>query len=86
MSPNSLLSRVDYHVRELRADNPLPLPDITPTTWLDYRGLGLSSVQVLTIVVKLEDELDFEVSEDRLDISKLQTVSDMLLCFEQYQD
>jgi acyl carrier protein len=74
MNRDEILGRLTHHChvvarRELA---------ITEQTQLDYRGLGLTSIQVLSVLVKLEDELGLELDDVLANIDQLKTVADLL--------
>ena len=52
--------------------------DIKEDMFLDTRGLGLSSIQFLTLIVEVEEVLEVEFEDDNLNTSKYQTVGDCI--------
>ena len=52
--------------------------DIKEDMFLDTRGLGLSSIQFLTLILEVEEVLEVEFEDDNLNMSKYQTVGDCI--------
>ena len=74
MTRHEVLQRIEYHVRRVTR-RPLT---VNEELRIDYRGLGLNSVQTLSMLVCLEDELGVEVDDLLADLQKVQHVSELV--------
>lgn len=45
---------------------------------LDYRGIGLTSVELLTFLIKLEEAFSIELSEVDFDLRRFQCLEDVI--------
>lgn len=74
MNRNELLQRITHHIHRVTRRN----LSVTERSQLDYRELGLNSVQILSVLVCLEDELGVEIDELLADVQKLHVVGDLV--------
>jgi acyl carrier protein len=66
--------------RHLRASGGAQLT-LTEQSRFDHRDLGLNSIQVLSALVTLEDELGVEVDDVLANIGRFETVGELLDAF-----
>lgn len=56
--------------------------DATEDVPLNYRGVGLTSVQLLSLIVMIENEIEVELDDEDLDLTKLESVGDLVTCID----
>lgn len=47
-------------------------------SYIDYNGIGMDSLQLLTLLVCLEDECEFELSDTDLSLTQFTQVKDLV--------
>lgn len=73
---NTVLLAINKHLKLMLNSE----DDVKLENYIDYRGVGLNSVQLLTLMIKLEEEFDFEFDDDLLILEDFKLVSDIVIC------
>ncbi len=51
---------------------------INMDSYIDYNGIGMDSIQLLTLLVCLEDEYEFELSDTELSLTQFMQIKDIV--------
>jgi len=51
---------------------------ISENDYIDFRGAGLNSIELMTLIVYLEEVLDFESDDEELNLEKFNVIDDLV--------
>lgn len=57
---------------------------LTEEDFIDFRGAGLNSIELMTIIVYLEEHFDFESEDEELNLERFTYVKDIINLVEHY--
>lgn len=78
------ISREEYYeiikskIIELKDFNESEADRINLDEYIDYNGIGLDSLQLLTLLVCLEEECGFELSDTDLSLTQFTQIKDLV--------
>lgn len=74
MSREEILHIIAAKINQIKNEN----KEIMEEDYLDFRGIGLNSIELLTLIVHLENELEFETDDADLSLSHFSYVKDLI--------
>ena len=74
MERADILKKISEKICSIRED----MMEITEDGYLDFRGAGLNSIEVLSLLIYLEDIYGIEISDENLILSRYVYVKDII--------
>jgi acyl carrier protein len=74
MDRNTILNAIQTKINEMKET----AITISEGDYIDFRGAGLNSVELMTLIVYLEEYFDFESDDEDLDLEKISLIVDLV--------
>ena len=74
MDRSTILNAIQTKINEMKETT----ITVSEGDYADFRGAGLNSVELMTLIVYLEEHFDFESDDEDLDLEKINLVVDLV--------
>lgn len=83
MNKSAIYQIISDKIKEIKENE---IEEISIESALDYRGLGLNSLEMMTLLVYLEDYFEIEFDGEKMLLENYETVSHLIKVVEELKE